>query len=102
MNQIVTIDKTNPDSTESKRWDAIVQRLPSADGKFLYAVKTTKIYCRPTCASRQPKPDYVLFFNSCDEAEAAGFRPCKRCSPRSISPQQQQAEIIAEICKRIE
>jgi len=98
----MTLDQTNSGSTASERWAAIAHRLPSADGKFLYAVKTTKIYCRPTCSSRQPKPEHVLFFETCAEAEAAGFRPCKRCSPRSVSPQQQQAEMIARVCKQIE
>ncbi|PSB26328.1 bifunctional DNA-binding transcriptional regulator/O6-methylguanine-DNA methyltransferase Ada [Stenomitos frigidus ULC18] len=95
-------DQTTIVSAEPERWDAIVHRVPSADGTFLYAVKTTGIYCRPTCASRQPKRAHVLFFDRCDEAEAAGFRPCKRCSPRSISPQQQQAKVIAAVCQQIE
>lgn len=88
--------------TEAECWDAIVHRDAKAEGTFLYAVQTTGIYCRPTCASRQPKRENVLFFNHCAEAETAGFRPCKRCSPRSTSPQQQQATIIANICKQIE
>ncbi|MBW4583453.1 MAG: bifunctional DNA-binding transcriptional regulator/O6-methylguanine-DNA methyltransferase Ada [Tildeniella nuda ZEHNDER 1965/U140] len=91
----------NTTSTDSERWDAIVHRLPSADGTFFYAVKTTGIYCRPTCSSRQPKRANVLFFDRCVEAEAAGFRPCKRCNPRSTSPQQQQSEVIAAVCQHI-
>jgi AraC family transcriptional regulator, regulatory protein of adaptative response / methylated-DNA-[protein]-cysteine methyltransferase len=91
----------NVDSIESDRWQAIVHRLPSADGTFLYGVKTTGIYCRPTCSSRQPKQTNVLFFDSCTEAETAGFRSCKRCNPRSLSPQQQQNEIITKVCKQI-
>ncbi|MBW4472233.1 MAG: bifunctional DNA-binding transcriptional regulator/O6-methylguanine-DNA methyltransferase Ada [Stenomitos rutilans HA7619-LM2] len=88
--------------TEAECWAAIVHRDPSTEGSFLYAVQTTGVYCRPTCASRQPKRENVRFFVSCDEAEAAGFRPCKRCRPRSASPQQQQAETIAAICQQIE
>ncbi|XGV95029.1 MAG: bifunctional DNA-binding transcriptional regulator/O6-methylguanine-DNA methyltransferase Ada [Leptolyngbya sp. BL-A-14] len=88
--------------TEAECWDAIVHRDPEADDAFLYAVQTTGIYCRPTCASRQPKRENVLFFNCWEDAEAAGFRPCKRCSPRSTSPKQQQATIIAHVCKQIE
>lgn len=88
--------------TKAECWDAIVHRDSKADGTFLYAVQTTGIYCRPTCASRQPKRENVLFFNSWVEAETAGFRPCKRCSPRSTSPQQQQATLIANVCKQIE
>jgi AraC family transcriptional regulator, regulatory protein of adaptative response / methylated-DNA-[protein]-cysteine methyltransferase len=91
----------NVSSVESERWEAIVHRSSSADGTFLYGVKTTGIYCRPTCSSRQPNQANVVFFDNYTEAEAAGFRACKRCSPRSISPQQQQTETIAEVCKQI-
>jgi AraC family transcriptional regulator, regulatory protein of adaptative response / methylated-DNA-[protein]-cysteine methyltransferase len=83
------------------RWQAIVQRSLHTEDMFFYGVKTTGIYCRPTCSSRQPKQTNVVFFDNCDEAEAAGFRACKRCSPRSISPQQQQTETIAKVCKQI-
>jgi AraC family transcriptional regulator, regulatory protein of adaptative response / methylated-DNA-[protein]-cysteine methyltransferase len=86
---------------DTERWKAIVNRTASADGTFIYAVKTTGIYCRPSCSSRQPKPDNVHFFLDCDAAEAAGFRACKRCQPRSASPQQQQATIIATVCEQI-
>lgn len=96
------VGNPNFSATESERWEAIAHRIQEADGTFLYAVKTTGVYCRPTCASRQPRRDNVLFFETCDAAEAAGFRPCKRCSPRLTSPQQQQAEIMAEVCKQIE
>jgi AraC family transcriptional regulator of adaptative response/methylated-DNA-[protein]-cysteine methyltransferase len=89
-------------ATEAERWMAIAHRDPSADGKFFYAVKTTGVYCRPTCASRQPKRENVRFFDDGAAAEAAGFRRCKRCNPRSMSPQQQQAEIIAAVCEHIE
>jgi len=99
---MTTMDQINSALTEFERWNAIVRRLPGNDATFFYAVKTTGIYCRPTCASRQPKRDNVLFFDSYTEAEAAGFRPCKRCNPRLVSPQQQQAERIAQVCKQIE
>lgn len=85
----------------SERWEAIAQRVPGTEGTFFYAVKTTGIYCRPTCTSRRPKPENVLFFDSWAGAEAAGFRPCKRCSPRSTSPQQQQVAMITQVCEKI-
>jgi AraC family transcriptional regulator, regulatory protein of adaptative response / methylated-DNA-[protein]-cysteine methyltransferase len=91
----------NFNAADTERWNAIVNRTASADGTFLYAVKTTGIYCRPSCASRQPKPDNVHFFRDCDAAETAGFRACKRCQPRSASPQQQQATMIATVCEQI-
>lgn len=88
--------------TDVQRWDALVQRDLQADGAFLYAVKTTGIYCRPGCSSRLPHQKNVTFFQACADAEQAGFRPCKRCQPNSVSPHQQQADTIAQICKRIE
>lgn len=89
-------------STNTQRWAALIQRNPQADGAFLYAVKTTGVYCRPICASRLPNRDNILFFQTCAAAEQAGFRPCKRCQPHTISPQHQQVETIAQICKLIE
>ena len=68
-------------------WDAVLARDTSRDGHFVYAVKTTGIYCRPTCPSRRPKRANVDFYGRAAEAEAAGFRPCRRCTPQhSASP----------------
>jgi AraC family transcriptional regulator, regulatory protein of adaptative response / methylated-DNA-[protein]-cysteine methyltransferase len=103
MTKTTNIDKTSSDLSDLDRWEAVIHRFPSADGKFLYAVKTTGVYCRPTCSSRQPKRENVLFFDNCAEAEAAGFRSCKRCIPHSASsPQQRQIEIVTEVCQHIE
>jgi AraC family transcriptional regulator of adaptative response/methylated-DNA-[protein]-cysteine methyltransferase len=55
------------------------------DGLFVYAVRSTGIYCRPTCPSRRPRREQVEFFDACDAAEAAGFRPCRRCHPRDVA-----------------
>ncbi|BCL74725.1 transcriptional regulator [Jeongeupia sp. HS-3] len=73
------------------RWAAVIARDRAADGAFCYSVATTGVYCRPSCSGR-PKPQNVAFHASCDDAEAAGFRPCKRCRPR------RQAEAIAWVC----
>ncbi len=97
-----TMSKPNSFLTEAERWEAVLKGDPRADGAFLYAVKTTGIYCRPECSSRLPNQKNVTFFQTCAEAEQAGFRPCKRCQPNTVSPQQQQAEAIAQICQRIE
>jgi AraC family transcriptional regulator, regulatory protein of adaptative response / methylated-DNA-[protein]-cysteine methyltransferase len=93
MMQFTTIDR---------RWEAVVANNPKADGAFFYAVKTTGIYCRPTCKSKMPKPDNVVFFSTIAEAETAGFRPCKRCQPNSESPQAEREQLITNICKTIE
>jgi AraC family transcriptional regulator of adaptative response/methylated-DNA-[protein]-cysteine methyltransferase len=66
---------------EAKLWDAVLRRDSSATGEFFYAVKTTGVYCRPTCASRRPLRKNVQFFSTIAEARAAGYRACKRCRP---------------------
>ncbi|KAK3719541.1 hypothetical protein LTR37_004399 [Vermiconidia calcicola] len=65
----------------SARWSAVVARDPVTDGKFVYAVKTTKIFCRPTCKARLARRSNVEFFDHPAEAQAAGYRECKRCQP---------------------
>ncbi len=64
------------------RWAAVVNRDPRSDDKFVYAVRTSGVYCRPICPSRRPNPENVAFYDTCNEAELAGFRACKRCRPR--------------------
>ncbi len=88
--------------TDELRWQALANRDRHADEIFVYAVKTTGIYCRPTCASRLPSRQNVRFFQTCTEAEQAGFRPCKRCQPNATSPREEQVQLIAKICKMIE
>ncbi|PNS14720.1 hypothetical protein CAC42_1742 [Sphaceloma murrayae] len=67
------------------RWAAVVARDKSFDGAFVYCVKSTKIYCRPTCAARLARRANVHFCDTSTEAESAGFRPCKRCKPELLS-----------------
>lgn len=81
-------------------WDAIINRDAEYDGKIVYAVKTTGIYCKPSCPSRKPKRENVVFFNVPHLAETAGYRPCKRCIPTAdVDPQVEQVEAI---CRYIE
>jgi AraC family transcriptional regulator of adaptative response/methylated-DNA-[protein]-cysteine methyltransferase len=63
-------------------WQAVLERDAHYNGIFYYAVRSTGVYCRPTCPSRRPGRAQVVFFASCDAAEASGFRPCRRCLPR--------------------
>jgi AraC family transcriptional regulator of adaptative response/methylated-DNA-[protein]-cysteine methyltransferase len=70
-----------PSLNEATAWESVLQRDASADDRFLYAVTTTGIYCRPSCPSRRPKRDNVAFFSSAAAAEDAGFRACQRCRP---------------------
>ena len=84
------------------RWAAVVARAPDADGKFFYSVKTTGVYCRPSCAARVARPENVAFHLTAADAERAGFRPCKRCKPDQASLTDQRAAKIAELCRFIE
>jgi AraC family transcriptional regulator of adaptative response/methylated-DNA-[protein]-cysteine methyltransferase len=70
-----------PPVNEATAWESVLQRDASADDRFLYAVTTTGIYCRPSCPSRRPKRENVVFFSSAAAAEDAGFRACQRCRP---------------------
>jgi AraC family transcriptional regulator of adaptative response/methylated-DNA-[protein]-cysteine methyltransferase len=79
-----------------------LRRAPEADGQFLIAVKTTRIYCRPTCTARLPRPENVSFFTGADAARAAGFRACLRCKPDGVSPAAAQAALIATLCRHLE
>lgn len=84
------------------RWAAVTARSATADGSFFYSVRTTGVYCRPSCGSRRPRPENVRFHASREEAEQAGFRPCKRCRPDRPSLSEQHAAIVTEICRLIE
>lgn len=78
-------------------WRAVEQRDPRFDGRFVYAVKSTRVYCRPSCPSRRPRRDRVTFYSAPDAAEQAGFRACRRCHPREAAP---AAAIAVERARR--
>lgn len=84
------------------RWPTVLARDPRADGQFYFAVATTGVYCRPSCAARLPRPENVRFFTTPAAAEAGGFRACKRCKPRGASPQASRDAVIARACRIIE
>jgi AraC family transcriptional regulator of adaptative response/methylated-DNA-[protein]-cysteine methyltransferase len=88
---------------EATYWQAVLTRDRSSDGSFVYAVRSTGIYCRPSCPSRRPRHEQVVFFPLPQSAEQAGFRPCRRCQPRnSDGYTNAQAEIIFQACRAIE
>ena len=89
-------------STNEARWEAVRQRDQEAVGQFVYAVTTTGVYCRPGCASKLPHRENVRFFETWEEAEAAGFRACKRCAPNSPVDAGAHAEAILRACRLIE
>lgn len=84
------------------RWAAVLARDPAADGQFFYSVQTTGVYCRPSCAARQARPENVKFHLTAADAERAGFRPCKRCRPDQPPLAEQHAERVAALCRLIE
>jgi AraC family transcriptional regulator of adaptative response/methylated-DNA-[protein]-cysteine methyltransferase len=92
---------THQDPTlEDARWRQVRERRTGGD--FVYAVTTTGVYCTPGCASRRPKRDNVRFFDTGPQAEAAGFRPCKRCRPNNGRLVDPRLAAVAEACRLIE
>ncbi len=89
-------------ASDDARYQAVVHRDAQADGTFVYAVKTTGVYCRPSCAARQPWRQNVAFYSNCETAERAGFRACKRCHPNSPALEAQHAALVAQACRTIE
>ena len=83
-------------------WDAVNERDRALDGVFFYAVRTTGVYCRPSCPSRRPRPENVVFFRTRNGAERAGFRPCKRCKPEQDQQTDANSEIVEKICRYID
>src|SRR5688500_7742822 len=81
------------------RWAALCERSRAADGTFFFSVKTTGIYCRPSCGARRPRPENVAFHATAADAEAAGFRGCKRCAPDAPD---RHAALVSELCRWIE
>jgi|CZKJ01.1.fsa_nt_gi AraC family transcriptional regulator of adaptative response/methylated-DNA-[protein]-cysteine methyltransferase len=86
---------------EDQCWHAIVARDPGLDGKFVFAVSTTGVYCRPSCPARRPRRQNVTFYSRPEQAEKAGFRACLRCKPRSVSGHP-QSDLAKEICRYLE
>src|SRR5215468_1082846 len=102
MNQDATIEERARATKNDPRWMSIVNRDASGDGKFYYSVKTTGVYCRPSCAARLARPENVQYHLTCEDAEKAGFRPCKRCKPNQPAATKQNAQKIAKVCRLIE
>ncbi len=84
------------------RWAAVATRDPQADGRFFYSVRTTGVYCRPSCAARPPRPENVAFHATAAEARRAGFRACLRCRPDEPPLADRHAAMVAELCRLLE
>lgn len=88
--------------SDETRWAAVQARDPAADEQFVYAVKTTGVYCRPSSSSRLPKRENVIFFDTAHEAENAGYRPSLRASADRTASVHQHETLIAQACRQIE
>jgi AraC family transcriptional regulator, regulatory protein of adaptative response / methylated-DNA-[protein]-cysteine methyltransferase len=88
--------------TEAERWEAVRARDTEARGAFVFAVRTTGVYCRPDCRSRLPLRANVRFYDSCGRAEAAGFRPCKRCTPAAAAGTDPMLVAVKAACRALE
>lgn len=85
-----------------ERWARVLARDPEADGTFVYSVSTTGIYCRPSCGARRPLPRHVAFHENSAAAEAAGFRPCRRCRPEGFGPREAWGASVERACRTME
>jgi len=83
-------------------WNAVQSRDRGADGAFVYAVRSTGIYCRPSCPSRRPRREQVTFYPLPEAAEQQGFRPCRRCRPRNIRERDPRIAAVAGVCREID
>ncbi len=86
---------------EERQWQSVLARDVEADGAFVYAVRTTGIYCRPTCPSRRPRRENTAFFALPEAAEQAGFRACRRCHPEQVAIRDPQVAVVQRVCHAI-
>ena len=89
-------------ATDDAKWRAVLCKDENADGKFYYSVKTTGVYCLPSCRARRPMRKNVAFHDSPERAEAAGFRACKRCWPKGPTLAEAYAATVTKACRVIE
>jgi len=94
--------KQTNETAQDPRWARVVARDRGADGQFWYAVRTTRIYCRPSCPSRNANPKNVTLHDTLESAKATGFRACKRCRPDGASQEATHAALVAKACRLIE
>ncbi len=85
-----------------KKWQVVLARDARFDGAFVFAVRSTGIYCRPSCPSRRPLRQHVVFFALPEAAERAGFRACRRCCPRELELSDPAVDKVREICRTLD
>src|SRR2546428_12501991 len=91
-----------PTLSPARRWHIVLARDRRFDGAFVYAVRSTGIYCRPSCPSRRPRRELVSFFPIPEAAEQAGFRACRRCSPTSVNGAHPDVALVRDACRRLD
>ena len=103
--QAMTVSQTkaagSDDSSDDRWWEAVVARDSKRDGEFFFAVSTTGVYCRPSCAARRPRRENVQYFRTPEAAEQAGYRACLRCRPRAFTGSA-ESDAVKAICRFIE
>jgi AraC family transcriptional regulator of adaptative response/methylated-DNA-[protein]-cysteine methyltransferase len=97
--QVISGAGTSP---QDRQWQSVLDRDPTADRAFVYAVRSTRIYCRPTCAARKPRRDQVVFFPTSEAAERAGYRPCRRCRPGDAAAGVPNVDAVRRACSCID
>jgi AraC family transcriptional regulator of adaptative response/methylated-DNA-[protein]-cysteine methyltransferase len=90
------------DMSPTQRWQAVLNRDRRFDGAFVYAVRSTGIYCRPSCASRRPRRNQVTFFPIPEAAERQGFRACRRCHPADVNGGDPVVSQVREACRKLD
>ena len=99
---LTAIPKDEKAFWEANFWEALETRDAHMDGVFFYAVLSTGVYCRPSCPSRRPRRENVIFFQKREAAERAGFRACRRCKPEREHMRDAQSELVEKICRYLE
>jgi AraC family transcriptional regulator, regulatory protein of adaptative response / methylated-DNA-[protein]-cysteine methyltransferase len=102
MNTVNLSASQKPMLDDAARWHGVLRKDAGLDGRYFFAVKTTGIYCRPSCPSRTPKRSNVIFYTDTQNARDAGFRACLRCAPDGLSKRQLQTQAILQACKIID
>ncbi len=91
------------DETQNDQaWQAVLERDRRYDGMFVYAVRSTGVYCRPSCPSRRPRPEQVEFFEQPGAAESAGYRSCRRCRPTETNGNSALPKMITRVCRQLD
>ena len=101
---MTTVQEHDVDIQQSwqQSWQAVQTRDRRFDGRFVYAVKSTGVYCNPSCPSRRPQPEQVRFFTGPAEAQSAGFRACRRCLPDRLARESDRSALVQRACNYID